>query len=66
VVSLNWGPGSGAGLVSPELAREYVKRGFALIDAEAGVESLLAELSFGAKEQANVVLSATRPAQLLG
>ncbi len=49
VVSVDWGPwGSshaGGGMVSPELAREYARRGIGLIDPVEGVEALLAELA---------------------
>jgi acyl transferase domain-containing protein/NAD(P)H-dependent flavin oxidoreductase YrpB (nitropropane dioxygenase family) len=48
VVSLDWGPwAGGAGLVTPELEREYARRGITLIDPEAGVAGLLAELAAG-------------------
>jgi acyl transferase domain-containing protein/NAD(P)H-dependent flavin oxidoreductase YrpB (nitropropane dioxygenase family) len=45
VVSLDWGPWAGAGMVTPELEREYARRGITLIDPEAGVACLLAELA---------------------
>jgi acyl transferase domain-containing protein/NAD(P)H-dependent flavin oxidoreductase YrpB (nitropropane dioxygenase family) len=46
VVSIDWGPwAGGAGMVTPELEREYARRGIALIDADAGVACLLAELA---------------------
>jgi NAD(P)-dependent dehydrogenase (short-subunit alcohol dehydrogenase family) len=66
VVSINWGPWSGAGMVSPELATEYARRGYSLIDADAGVASLVAELLHGPKDQPNVILTATSPSQLIG
>ena len=63
VVSVDWGPwagrgGSGAGagglgaggstgMISPELEREYARRGVSLIDPDAGVACLLAELAAG-------------------
>ena len=45
VVSVDWGPWAGGGLVSPELAREYARRGVTLIDPAEGVACLLAELA---------------------
>jgi NAD(P)-dependent dehydrogenase (short-subunit alcohol dehydrogenase family) len=51
VVSVDWGPwaggGLGGGMVSAELQREYARRGVSLIDPEAGVACLLAELADG-------------------
>jgi hypothetical protein len=38
-------------MVSPELEREYARRGITLIDPEAGVSCLLRELSHGADAQ---------------
>ncbi|WP_462165688.1 SDR family NAD(P)-dependent oxidoreductase, partial [Frankia sp. AiPs1] len=58
VVSVDWGPwGSraGAGMVSPELAREYARRGIGLIDPDEGVAALLAELAGPADGPAQVV-----------
>ncbi|SNQ50696.1 Beta-ketoacyl synthase (fragment) [Frankia canadensis] len=51
VVSVDWGPwgaapsAAGAGMVSPELAREYARRGIGLIDPAEGVDALLRELA---------------------
>jgi acyl transferase domain-containing protein/NADP-dependent 3-hydroxy acid dehydrogenase YdfG len=45
VVSVDWGPWAGAGMVSPELEREYARRGVTLIDLRAGVAALLSELA---------------------
>jgi NAD(P)-dependent dehydrogenase (short-subunit alcohol dehydrogenase family) len=54
VVSVDWGPwagrggsGAGGGMISPELGREYARRGVSLIDPDAGVACLLAELAAG-------------------
>jgi NAD(P)-dependent dehydrogenase (short-subunit alcohol dehydrogenase family)/acyl carrier protein len=51
VVAVDWGPWAGGGMVSPELEREYARRGITLIDPEAGVSCLLRELSHGADAQ---------------
>ncbi len=49
VVALDWGPWapSAGGMVSAELEREYARRGVGLIDHDAGVAALLAELATG-------------------
>jgi acyl transferase domain-containing protein/NAD(P)H-dependent flavin oxidoreductase YrpB (nitropropane dioxygenase family)/NAD(P)-dependent dehydrogenase (short-subunit alcohol dehydrogenase family)/acyl carrier protein len=51
VVALDWGPWAGGGMVSPELEREYARRGITLIDADAGVSCLLRELAHGQDAQ---------------
>ncbi len=53
VVTVDWGPWAGGGMVSPELEREYARRGITLIDQEAGVASLMRELAHG--EDAQVI-----------
>jgi acyl transferase domain-containing protein/NAD(P)H-dependent flavin oxidoreductase YrpB (nitropropane dioxygenase family)/NADP-dependent 3-hydroxy acid dehydrogenase YdfG len=64
VVSVDWGPwagrggsGAGGGMISEELEREYARRGVSLIDPDAGVACLLAELADGSGP-AQVVYSA--------
>ena len=64
VVSIDWGPWAGAGMVSPVLAREYARRGIELIDADRGVEALFAELRSGARD-GQVILTAAEPRALL-
>jgi NAD(P)-dependent dehydrogenase (short-subunit alcohol dehydrogenase family) len=67
VVSIAWGPWGGAGMVSPTLAREYARRGIALIDITAGVEAMLRELGAGKPDgtAGRIVLSAADPRALL-
>jgi hypothetical protein len=52
---VDWGPWAafenGTGMVSPDLEREYAKRGVGLIDPEDGVACLLAELAGGTEPQ---------------
>nr|HEX4315314.1 SDR family NAD(P)-dependent oxidoreductase [Kofleriaceae bacterium] len=60
VVSIDWGPWGGGGMVSAELEREYARRGLALIDPDAGVAALLAELA-RASGPAQVVMCASDP-----
>jgi NADP-dependent 3-hydroxy acid dehydrogenase YdfG len=45
VVAVDWGPWAGGGMVSPDLAREYARRGVTLIDPGEGVACLLAEIA---------------------
>jgi acyl transferase domain-containing protein/NAD(P)H-dependent flavin oxidoreductase YrpB (nitropropane dioxygenase family)/NADP-dependent 3-hydroxy acid dehydrogenase YdfG len=56
VVSIEWGPWD-AGMVTPELRREYARRGIGLIPADAGIESFFEELAHGPKEDAQVLLA---------
>jgi hypothetical protein len=47
IVSINWGPWGGAGMITPELEREYGRRGIGLIPLEEGVNRLFEELGRG-------------------
>ncbi|MBZ4192502.1 type I polyketide synthase [Niabella beijingensis] len=51
VTSINWGPWKGAGMVSPSLEKEYIKRGIAMIPLEDGLESFVNELKYGTESQ---------------
>jgi NAD(P)-dependent dehydrogenase (short-subunit alcohol dehydrogenase family) len=64
VISLDWGPWAGTGMVTPELEREYARRGLALIDPERGIEALFAELSAPAGDS-QVILCASDPRALV-
>jgi acyl transferase domain-containing protein/NAD(P)H-dependent flavin oxidoreductase YrpB (nitropropane dioxygenase family) len=50
-LTVHWGPwapvGSHPGMVTPELGREYDRRGVAMINPQAGALSLLRELAWG-------------------
>jgi NAD(P)-dependent dehydrogenase (short-subunit alcohol dehydrogenase family) len=48
VLSVAWGPWASTGMVSPELQREYERRGVGLVDPDEGCEALLWELEGGA------------------
>ncbi len=45
IVTIDWGPWGGGGMVSAELEREYARRGIGLVDPADGVAALLAELA---------------------
>ncbi|MBB6107928.1 polyketide-type polyunsaturated fatty acid synthase PfaA [Mucilaginibacter lappiensis] len=51
VMSINWGPWKGAGMVSPTLEKEYERRGIALIPLQHGREIFLNELKYGKESQ---------------
>jgi hypothetical protein len=58
-LTVHWGPwapgGDHTGMVGPELAREYARRGIALIDPEEGTAALLRELAWGDDTATGVV-----------
>jgi NAD(P)-dependent dehydrogenase (short-subunit alcohol dehydrogenase family)/acyl carrier protein len=54
-----WAPGADhGGMVGTELARDYARRGIALIDPEAGVAALIRELAWGPSHLRSVVYTA--------
>jgi len=52
-------------MVSPELSREYAKRGIDLIEPEAGVASFLDELLHGSSADAQVILMRGDPSAMM-
>jgi NAD(P)-dependent dehydrogenase (short-subunit alcohol dehydrogenase family) len=66
VVSIDWGPWSGTGMVSPELEREYARRGIGLVHPDEGVRALLAEMGTRPGEPAQVVVMRAEPAAMEG
>jgi acyl transferase domain-containing protein/NAD(P)H-dependent flavin oxidoreductase YrpB (nitropropane dioxygenase family)/NAD(P)-dependent dehydrogenase (short-subunit alcohol dehydrogenase family)/acyl carrier protein len=61
VLSVNWGPWAGKGMVSPELEREYARRGIGLIPLHDGVEALLHELREGDREDVQIIMMCGSP-----
>lgn len=51
IISINWGPWKGAGMVSSTLETEYEKRGISLIPLEQGKEIFLNEIKYGTESQ---------------
>jgi NAD(P)-dependent dehydrogenase (short-subunit alcohol dehydrogenase family) len=64
VVSIDWGPWAGTGMVSPELEREYSRRGIGLIDPEDGSQALLDELAAPSDGPGHVVVMRARATAL--
>ncbi|MFB7174151.1 SDR family oxidoreductase [Streptomyces sp. NPDC056254] len=62
-LTVHWGPWAPStdhtGMVTPELASEYARRGIELIDPEEGVLSLLRELAWGDPSHTAVVYTAS-------
>ncbi|MEV5954502.1 SDR family NAD(P)-dependent oxidoreductase [Streptomyces sp. NPDC051987] len=62
-LTVHWGPwaptGGHTGMVSPELGREYGRRGIQLIDPEEGTAALLRELAWGQESVRAVVYTAS-------
>ncbi|MER5885236.1 SDR family oxidoreductase [Streptomyces sp. NPDC001941] len=62
-LTVHWGPwapsGEHGGMVTPELGREYARRGISLIDPEEGVLALLRELAWGEADTDEVVYTAS-------
>jgi NAD(P)-dependent dehydrogenase (short-subunit alcohol dehydrogenase family) len=63
LLAIDWGPWAGTGMVTPELAREYERRGVGLVEPDAGVAAALAELRAGVPD-AQVVLMCASPVAL--
>ncbi len=66
VLAVDWGPwaATGGGMVTPELARAYARRGIPLLDPDAAVAALLDELAHGTAPQ--VVLAAEAAGEAAG
>jgi NAD(P)-dependent dehydrogenase (short-subunit alcohol dehydrogenase family) len=58
VVAVDWGPWAGGGMVSPELEREFARRGIGLLDPDEAVDRLLCELRSNATDPEVVVMRA--------
>ena len=47
VLAVDWGPWAGGGMVSPELEREYARRGIGLVDPADGAAFLADQIKAG-------------------
>jgi NAD(P)-dependent dehydrogenase (short-subunit alcohol dehydrogenase family) len=59
VLSIDWGPWAGGGMVSSELEREYERRGIGLVDPADGVMALLHEIGADSGPAQLVVMRGT-------
>jgi NAD(P)-dependent dehydrogenase (short-subunit alcohol dehydrogenase family) len=66
VVSIDWGPWGDTGMVSPELEREYARRGIGLVQPDEGIRALLTEMGTLPGEPAQVVVMRAEPAAMEG
>jgi len=56
VVSVNWGPWATAGMVTPEVERQFAQRGVSLIPLDVGARRLEEELRLGRKGEVEVLI----------
>jgi NAD(P)-dependent dehydrogenase (short-subunit alcohol dehydrogenase family) len=56
VLTINWGPWQGAGMVSAEVQRQFEKRGVALVEPTAGAQTFDLELHRGLKGEGEVLI----------
>jgi NAD(P)-dependent dehydrogenase (short-subunit alcohol dehydrogenase family)/acyl transferase domain-containing protein len=61
VVAIDWGPWSGAGMVTDSLARDYQRRGVDLVDLDGGVAVMLDLLEHPASAPSQLVVMAGPP-----
>ena len=66
VLSINWGPWKGAGMVSAALEREYERRGIPLIPLAAGREAFIQELKYGRDGQVLIMAAGPEGADMQG
>ncbi|HWC27024.1 MAG TPA: SDR family NAD(P)-dependent oxidoreductase, partial [Solirubrobacteraceae bacterium] len=60
VVTINWGPWRTTGMVSPELEREFARRGVDLISPPDGARMFVDEILLGGKGEPEVVIAGGR------
>ncbi|MGH9214324.1 MAG: SDR family NAD(P)-dependent oxidoreductase [Acidimicrobiales bacterium] len=61
VVSIDWGPWAATGMVTPELEREYARRGVGLVEPAEGVRALMNEMATLPGEPAQVIVMRAEP-----
>jgi NAD(P)-dependent dehydrogenase (short-subunit alcohol dehydrogenase family) len=57
VVSINWGPWASTGMVSPDLEKEFSRRGIPLLNPETALKKMNEELRLGQKEDAEIIIA---------
>jgi acyl transferase domain-containing protein/NAD(P)H-dependent flavin oxidoreductase YrpB (nitropropane dioxygenase family)/NADP-dependent 3-hydroxy acid dehydrogenase YdfG len=65
VVSIDWGPWAGAGMVDAELERDYRRRGVELIDVTSGVPIVAAEIGRQGPAPSQLIVAAGSVAGLM-
>jgi NAD(P)-dependent dehydrogenase (short-subunit alcohol dehydrogenase family) len=67
-VAFDWGPwaASGGGMVSPELEAEYARRKIGVITPSEGVDALVRELTWGNRQDAQVIYACADAESLEG
>jgi acyl transferase domain-containing protein/NAD(P)H-dependent flavin oxidoreductase YrpB (nitropropane dioxygenase family)/NAD(P)-dependent dehydrogenase (short-subunit alcohol dehydrogenase family) len=60
VVAIDWGPWLTAGMVTPEVRRQFAERGVELIPVDVGTRLFEEELRLGRKGEAEVVIGGVR------
>jgi hypothetical protein len=67
-VAFDWGPwaATGGGMVSPALEAEYARRGIGTIAPNEGVDALARELTWGGRDDAQVIYACADAASLEG
>lgn len=58
IVSVNWGPWADTGMVTPELERQFARRGICLIPRTVGIDMLIEEFVYGTKSEAEIIIAA--------
>jgi acyl transferase domain-containing protein/NAD(P)H-dependent flavin oxidoreductase YrpB (nitropropane dioxygenase family)/NAD(P)-dependent dehydrogenase (short-subunit alcohol dehydrogenase family)/acyl carrier protein len=56
IVSINWGPWDGVGMVSPEVARQFASRGVGMVPVEAGCAATRSEMALSGREDVRVLV----------
>jgi NAD(P)-dependent dehydrogenase (short-subunit alcohol dehydrogenase family) len=56
VISINWGPWDGAGMVTPALRHEFSRRGISMIPVPIGRQRFVEELRYGRKGEVEVLI----------
>jgi acyl transferase domain-containing protein/NADP-dependent 3-hydroxy acid dehydrogenase YdfG/NAD(P)H-dependent flavin oxidoreductase YrpB (nitropropane dioxygenase family) len=56
IIALNWGPWTGAGMVKPEVARQFEARGVGMVTVAAGREAAWREIVAGESDGVRILL----------
>jgi NAD(P)-dependent dehydrogenase (short-subunit alcohol dehydrogenase family) len=56
IVSLNWGPWEGVGMVTPEVAKQFASRGIGMVTLEGGCRAVRRELELTGRDEPRVLV----------